>query len=175
MIEGGDDLRSLRPPDPSDWAVQYDPYGPGSTIGNHRGSYEALNVGNPRPNARYYWATDDSRNQSEILRKLNSGWEIVQNDDPELFGAKRLPEGVQKWTGGPRAFQDVILMRINQSEYDRQQAERLAVYRERFRGIIAGEELLEKGEALASQMRGNTSGAPIYVRRPSHGMAVEDL
>jgi hypothetical protein len=169
MFEGGDDLSSLRPGVP-DWAVAYDPYNRDETVGNHKAHCEALNIAGAVPNRRYYYA--NSRDANEVLRLMNRGWQVIGSDDPERYGVKRLPEGVQDWSGGPRAFQDVVLMWIDQREYDGQQAERLSQYKDKLQGVV--DHVLERGEQLAGQMRGNT-GAPIYSVRSGHGIRKEDI
>jgi|SRR3990172_11419354 len=170
MFEGGEDLNSYRPRVP-DWAVAYDPYAEGGTVGNHKAHLEALNISGAIPNRRYYYS--NAKDPNEVLRFLNRGWQVCTSDDPERFGTDRLPEGVQAWTGGPRAFQDVVLLWIDQREYDQQQAERLSQYKDKLQGVV--DRVLEHGEQLAGQMRGNASGAPIYSVRPSHGLRKEDI
>lgn len=162
-LQGGDDRFSYRPYDPHDEES--------GTIGHHRGSSESLNISGAIPGYHYCYKRNDS---NSVVRAMGQGYEIVAATDPERFGTRRLPDGVQSQIDGMRTYQDVVLMRIPIEDYDKLQAEKSVERSSQLTGIT--DTYFAEGENRARALgSGAPEGRPIYYARMGHGVTHEDV
>lgn len=103
---------AMQPGAPLKWCKPTNPH-KSESLGNHKGDFEALNIKNPQPGMHYFWA---KKTASSVRRFMRYGFEVVQAEDPEEFGA-RLPEKVGALLDGATAYSDVVLMRIPLERY----------------------------------------------------------
>jgi hypothetical protein len=154
-LTGGGDREWIRAVDPDQ----------SERRGTHRGKFEALNVSNPRAGFIYYY---ERRKPSDVLRRMNEGWEVVKGTDQEDWGAE-LPDDIGQELDGVKAYGDVILMRIPEDRY-RKIEEQRKLLRMASRGGNT-DEYLEKGNRVTSQ---SGIGRPAYYQRSDHETVYDD-
>ncbi len=154
-LSGGGNRSELRPMDPQ-----------GTTLGSHKGAYEALNVRNAKPGFNYVFA---KLSASAILVKQNQGWQLVKENDPEEWGVPRdmFPDKIQGSLDSLKAFGDVVLMRIPNERYQEIQDEHNA----RSVAALGGteSEFLGKGDELGEEVGSSTQGRPLHYMQGQHG------
>ena len=157
-IEGGGDRKDLRPQEPNNPKVK----------GSHRGPFEALNVRNPQPDYHYYY---ERRKPGNVLKRLNEGWEVVQDSDPEQWGADMPPE-VGKMLDGVKAFGDVILMRMRGDKFREFRAQREALAKAARDGSTS--DYLSKGHQRAQQLGSSRPKKDLYFQGSDHGTVADE-
>lgn len=160
-LQGGPSFHDLEP-----LLIDRDELGRPTSVGCHRGAYEALNVRNAQPGMIYYYAA----RRRGVLRFLNRGWEVVLDSDPERWGAE-LPDKVQAQLGGEKAFQDVVLVRAPEDLVRAENDEKAAQARAALNG--SEQAYFDQGRRVASMIRGG-SGKDIYYATREHGLHFEE-
>lgn len=154
MIGGGIDRDHLRPSNVNK----------SNTIGDHRGQFEALNVRNPQPGFRYMYENIKSGGGSRVLSRMNQGYQLVREGDPEQWGGV-LPVNAGGTPDKLHAFGDVALMRIPISLYTKLQDE------ERRLTLAAANQaedsFRDKGETMKSRL-GSRAPQDLYYARQDH-------
>lgn len=135
------------------------------TVGCYRGAFAALNVRNPQPGVRYAYESL-SRGGAKILSRLNRGYELVRDTDPEQWGGT-LPITAQGQNGTIRAFGDVALVRIRLERYAAEQADKALRAKVALQATEA--DYRERGQNLANRLGALApSDNDLYFARPGH-------
>ncbi len=159
-IQGGGDLEFIKPILPDDDAP----------LGDHRKNFSALNVRNPRRGYHYYYC---AANSSSVLNFMNQGWEVVQADDQEQFGAE-LPSDIGLPLDGVRAFHDVLLVRIPLEKYREYKVERSERRRASLEANYLAFKQTERERMDQLQPHQRPQGKSLFYHRDGHGTQEED-
>lgn len=139
-----------------------------NTIGDHRASFSALNVRNPRPGYRYFYENSAVRGGAKVLQRLNRGAELVEDTDSEQWGGA-LPNSVQAQNGSFKAFGDVVLMRVRNEVYNEWQREKQELADRALNK--SRDDFRDRGEMMSRRL-GPMAPADrdLYYSRPNHGV-----
>lgn len=147
-------------------------------IGSHQANFRALNVFNPQPGWRYYWAHYSKRdNFSELTRFIDhEGWQPVLEGEPE-YGTSRTHSFLTSQPNADRLklFGDVCLIKIQEERYRELQAEQNTAATRQLYGLKAAHEA--RGEDMARQFRHGLGykGRPVYYARDDHQLDIEEF
>tara|TARA_Y100000310_G_scaffold344025_1_gene454598 strand:- start:2889 stop:3386 length:498 start_codon:yes stop_codon:yes gene_type:complete len=159
-IQGGGQLEFIKPYLPDDE----------SALGDHKGNFEALNVRNPQRGYHYYYIRAEA---SSVLRFMNQGWQIVQADDPEQFGAD-LPDNIGLPLDGVRAYHDVLLARLPLEKYREYKADRADRRRASLEANYLAFKQTERERMDQLHPHQRPQGRDLFYHRAQHSTQEED-
>jgi len=152
-VSGGGDNWDLRP-------VQHED----GVVGCHKGQFEAFNVRNAQPGTHYYY---ERNHPGKILRRLNQGYRVLSDQDPEAWGADNLPEEYRSSVDTARAFGDVVAMATPMENYRKIRKDKVRLAEIARDGAEA--DFLGKGQQVEGRLGDLAGSQSLYYKRPNHG------
>jgi hypothetical protein len=135
-------------------------YTPGER-GCHKGHMQYLNVPNPQPNRRYYWARTDPRSIPKIKSR---GWRFVTKEEPEWSGNIDYDDVVGAGLDTTVTRNDIALCWMSEEQYRRMREQVDQLWDGT--GGDGSSEVMERGRPLQEAYG---CGEPIYFRGAGHG------